>query len=230
MVFDNELKSLPSRNWFDNVNEVDINAANGHVEIEGWDSDHAEVDYTIHGEVTVEVGQKGGKLIIREEPKKKFLNFGRKSGWAEIRVKVPRNAVVNAKTVNGELNARNVWFGNVATVNCKIELEDCEAKAINTVNSRITAHLRAAGPLTVSAVNGKVELTIEELDGNVDINCVNGDITLRLTEFCDARIVIKRANAHVSLVGIDPDNPVIGAGQFEVRIKAVNGYARVELV
>ena len=215
---------------FENVQEVDIGATNGHVEIEGRDSEHAEVNYTIHGEVNVEVEQRGSKLIIREEPKKRLPNFGRKSGWAEIKVKVPHNVAVNAKTVNGELNARGVRFENISTVNCKMELEDCEAKTINTVNSRITARLTVAGPLTVSAVNGKVELTIEELDGNVDVNCVNGGITLRLTEFCDAKIVTKRANAHVSLVGIDPDNPVIGTGQFKVRIKAVNGDVRVKIV
>ena len=215
---------------FENVREVDIKATNGRIEIEGWDSDHAEVDYTVHGEVNVEVEQRGSRLVIKEEPKKKFLNLLREKGWAEITAKVPRNAVLNAKTVNGEIKARGVRFENISTVNGKIELKDCEAKTISTVNGGITAHLTAAGSLKASTVNSKIELTIEELEGDVEVSCANGDIVLRLTEFCDARIVSKRVNGDVKLVGIDPENPVIGSGEFEVRIKAVNGYARVELV
>ncbi|AJC72545.1 hypothetical protein X802_10550 [Thermococcus guaymasensis DSM 11113] len=215
---------------FENVREVDIKATNGRIEIEGWENDYVEVDYTIHGEVNVEVEQKGSKLIIREEPKKKFLNLLRENGWAEISLKVPRNVVVNAKNVNGELKARSVRFENVATVNGRIWLEDCETKNISTVNGEIMAHLTVAGPLKASTVNGEIELTIEELEGNVEVSCVNGDIVLRLTEFCDARIVSKRVNGDVKLVGIDPGDPVIGTGEFEVRASTVNGDVRVELI
>ncbi len=113
---------------FENVKMVEISAVNGKAEIEGWENDHAEVSYTLHGEAEVEVEQRGGeKLIIREEPKKRFFNLLGKSGWAEIAVKVPRKATVKASSVNGEIRARNVSFEKVSTVNGRIELENCEA-------------------------------------------------------------------------------------------------------
>ncbi|NJE06080.1 hypothetical protein E3E36_07995 [Thermococcus sp. M36] len=215
---------------FENVKEVKIKAVSGRLEIEGWENDYVEVNYVPHGEVSVNVEQKGSKLIIKEEPKKKFFNPLEDSGWAEIEVRVPRSAIVNAKNVNGKLNARNVRFEGATTVNGEISLKDCEAKKLSTVNGEINAHLAVAGPLKASTVNGEIELTIEELEDDIDVGCVNGNITLRLTDFCDARIIAKRVNGDVKLVGIDPDDPVIGTGEFTVKVSTVNGDVRVELV
>ncbi|WP_297437717.1 DUF4097 family beta strand repeat-containing protein [Thermococcus sp.] len=215
---------------FENVREVEVKATNGRVEIGGWENDYVEVGYTVHGEVTVEVEQKGSRLIIREEPKRRFLNLLRGNGWAEIVVRIPRGVLISAKDVNGELKARGVRFEDVTTVNGEISIEDCEAEKLNTVNGEVKAHLAVAGPLKASTVNGEIELTIEELEGDVEVSTVNGDITLRLTEFCDARIVSKRVNGDVKLVGIDSNDPVIGTGEFEVRVSTVNGDVRVELI
>ena len=215
---------------FENVREIEIKAVNGHLDIEGWEKDYVEVDYIVHGEVDVKVEQKGSRLLIKEEPKKKFLNLLRESGWAEINLKVPRSVVVNAKNVNGELKARDVRFEEATTVNGEMNLEDCEAEKVSTVNGEIKAHLTTAGPLKASTVNGEIEVTVEELEGDVEVSCVNGDITLRLTDFCDARVVMKRVNGDVKLVGIDPNDPVIGTGEFTVKVSTVNGDVRVELI
>ncbi|WP_297477782.1 DUF4097 family beta strand repeat-containing protein [Thermococcus sp.] len=215
---------------FENAREIEVGAVNGLVIIEGWENGYAEVSYVPHGEVDVEVEQKGSRLIIKEKPKKKFLNLLRESGWAEINLKVPKSAVVNARNVNGELKARGVRFREVTTVNGEIHLEDCEAEKLSTVNGEITAHLSVAGPLKASTVNGELEITIEELEGDVEASCVNGDIVLRLTDFCDARIETKKANGDVEFVGIDPDEPVIGTGEFTVKVSTVNGDVRVELI
>jgi len=109
---------------FENVREVEIKATNGRIGIEGWENDHVEVTYVPHGEVTVNVERKGSRLIIREEPRRKFLNLLGGKGWAEISVKVPREVLVNAKSVNGELRAKGVRFGEATTVNGEIMLED----------------------------------------------------------------------------------------------------------
>ncbi|AEH24403.1 DUF4097 family beta strand repeat-containing protein [Pyrococcus yayanosii] len=218
---------------FENVREVEIRATNGRIEIEGWENDHVEVNYTVHGEANVEVEQKGSKLIIREEPKKRrVLGLFEKSlgGWAEIEMRIPRSVLVRARNVNGELKARGACFGDVTTVNGEISIENCEAEKLSSVNGGIRAHLTVAGPLQVKTVNGEIELTIEELEGDVEVSCVNGDITLRLTEFCDARIIIKRVSGDVKFVGIDPDEPVIGTGEFRVKVSTVNGDVRVELI
>ncbi len=215
---------------FESIREVEIKAVNGHLDIEGWKNDYAEVSYVLHGEVDVKIEQNGDKLIIKEEPKKRFLNLLGESGWAEINLKVPKAVVVNAKNVNGELKATGVRFKEAATVNGRIDLEDCEAEKLSAVNGEITAHLSVAGPLKASTVNGELEITIKELEGDVEASCVNGNTVLRLTDFCDARIETKKANGDVEFVGIDPDEPVIGTGEFTVKVSTVNGDVRVELV
>jgi DUF4097 and DUF4098 domain-containing protein YvlB len=199
---------------FENVKEVVIKAVNGKVEIEGWEDDHVEVYYTTHGEVDVKVERRGSRLTIREEPKRRLLNLFGREGWAEIAVKVPENVLVNAKNVNGEIEARRVSFGEATTVNGEITLKECRAEKLKTVNGEIEAHLTVAGPLKASTVNGDLDITIEELDGNVEVSCVNGDVRLRLSDFCDARIVPKTARGDIELVGIDPENPVIGTGEY----------------
>ncbi len=214
---------------FDGVKEVQLTTVNGVVEIEGWENDHVEVSYTTHGEVDVKVERLNGTLIIREEPRKKFRLFGSR-GWAEIDVKVPGGIKVNAKNVNGKLHARRVRFGEAITVNGTVVLEECEAELLKTVNGEIMADLPAAGPLRASTVNGDLRISIEELEDDIEVSCVNGDIVLELTEFCDARIVAKKVNGDVKLVGIDPDDPVIGTGEYEVRVSTVNGDVKVELL
>ncbi|MDK2914438.1 MAG: hypothetical protein PWQ79_1353 [Thermococcaceae archaeon] len=215
---------------FENVKMVEISAVNGRLDIEGWENDHVELSYTIHGEAEVEVEQKGERLVIREEPKKRFFNLLGKSGWAEIAVKVPRKATVRASTVNGEIRAKNVSFEKVSTVNGRIELENCEAGEISNVNGRVRAHLTLAKSLKAGSVNGPIELEIEELEGNAKISTVNGSITLVLSDFCDARIKASRVNGAITFEGIDPENPVIGTGEFEVKVSTVNGSVVVRRV
>jgi len=216
---------------FEDVKEVDLKATNGRVEIEGWENDYVEVNYTVHGEVDVVIENENGTLVITEKPKRKFKFVGiikAEEGWAEIEVKVPKSVPVKAKNVNGELTAKGVRFTDVTTVNGEIKLRNCEAELIKSVNGEIEAHLPVTGPLEVSTVNGDITVTVEELEGDVSVSCVNGDIVLRLTDFCDARIEAKKVNGDVKLVGI-PDG-TIGTGEFCIKVKTVNGDVKVELI
>ncbi|WP_258084912.1 DUF4097 domain-containing protein [Thermococcus thermotolerans] len=215
---------------FENVREVELNTVGAQVKIEGWENNYVEVNYVLHGEVNVSVEQRGSRLIIREEQKKKFFNLVRNSGWAEIGVRVPKGVVVKARNVNGEITARGVRLTEATTVNGTVELEECEAEFLKSVNGGINAHLVTAGPLRASTVNGKISLTIEELEDDIEVSAVNGDVMIRLSDFCDARIVASRVNGEVRLVGIDPDDPVVGAGTYRVKASTVNGGVRVELI
>lgn len=218
---------------FENVREVQIKSVNGRINIEGWDNDYVEVDYTLHGEVDVEVEQEGDKLVIKEKPRtKKVLGIFQKSsdGWAEIELKVPRKVVVKAKNVNGELHAKNVRFTEAITVNGELELENCEAELIKTVNGEAKASLPTAGPLKATTVNGDIVLEIEELEDDIEVKSVNGDVVVRITDFCDARIKVTKVNGDVEIAGIDSNDPVIGAGTYEVKVSTVNGDVRVELI
>ncbi|WP_297468691.1 DUF4097 family beta strand repeat-containing protein [Thermococcus sp.] len=214
---------------FENVREIRVKAINGLISLEVWENDYTEVNYTVHGDVDIILEQKGDVLKVEERPKKRFRLFGSREGWADIEVKVPKRAIVWAKNINGEIKASGIRFTNVTTVNGDIELRECEAKLIKTINGEIRAHMRV-DPRKVSTVNGEIELTVEELDDDMNVNSMNGDATLRLTDFCDARIRAKSVNGDIRFIGIDPDDPVIGAGTFEVEVSTVNGSVRVELI
>lgn len=215
---------------FKNIQEIWINTVNGTIHLEDWDEAYTSVSYTIHGEVEVEIHQEGNRLVINEKQRKRFGLFGGRKGWAEFEIKTPRNTVIRAKNVNGELYGRGLRFQEAITVNGEIELDNCEVELLTSVNGTIKARLNVAGPLKASTVNGELELEIEELEGNIHVSTVNGDITLRLTDFCDARITTKKVNGDVELIGISPDEPVIGAGTYNVMVSTVNGDVRVELI
>ncbi len=216
---------------FENVKEVKIKAVAGKVEIEGWDKEYVELEYRLHGDdVRVETDLKNGTLTVVEKPRRKFFNHLGKDSWAEIWLKIPRNAVVDLNNVTGTVRGKDVRFKEVVTVNGGITLESCETESLKSVNGGITAHLSIAGPLKASTVNGSLTVTIDELEDDVELSCVNGGITLRLTDFCDARILAKRVNGDVRFINIDPENPVIGTGDYEVRVSTVNGDVRVELL
>ena len=190
------------------MKKVRIKAVNGKVMIEGWDESCAEVEYITHGEVNVEVEKPGDELIIKEEPKKKkILGIFEKSsnGWAEIRVKVPKGAVVSATNVNGTIEGREVEFKLVNSVNGRIILEKCMAGIISAINGGIKASLSRAESLKVNTVNGPIRLTIEELEGNAVIGTVNGSVRM-----------------------IDTDT--IGTGEYEVNVSTVNGSITIEFV
>ena len=214
---------------FENVREIRVKAINGLISLEVWENDYTEVNYTVHGDVDIILQQRGDVLKVEERPKKRFHLFGSREGWADIEVKVPKRAIVWAKNINGEIKASGIRFTNVTTVNGDIELRECEAELIKTVNGEIMAHMRV-GPRKVSTVNGEIELTVEELDDDMNVNCMNGDVTLRLTDFCDARIRAKSVNGDIRFIGIDPDDPVIGAGTFEVGVSTVNDDVMIELI
>ncbi|ACJ16120.1 hypothetical protein, conserved [Thermococcus onnurineus NA1] len=101
---------------------------------------------------------------------------------------------------------------------------------MKTVDGEANATLKIMEPVTISTVNGEIELTIEELKDNLAMKTVNGDISLKLTDFCDARIVTKKVNGDIELIGINPENPVIGTGEFEVKVTTVNGDIKAVLV
>ena len=216
---------------FKGVESVKLALVVGRAEVEGWDGDCVEVSYNLHGDdVRVETEVEDGTLLIAEKPRRKFFNRLGKGNWAEIRVRVPKGTIVNVNNVNGTVEGRDARFKEIKTVSGKVDLRNCEVRQMKCVNGHIRATLPVAGPLNASTVNGALEITIEDIEGEVNVSSVNGNVFLRLTEFCDARIEVKKANGCVELVGVDPENPVIGTGEFPIRVKTVNGYVRVELI
>ncbi|ASJ10726.1 hypothetical protein A3L12_05145 [Thermococcus sp. P6] len=195
---------------FENVEEVELRGINARMRVEGWESDIVEVNYVTHGRVKVKTELKGRKLIVREEPERRI--FGLNSGGAEIEVKLPVNVPLKVRNVNGTVIIRG-----------------CRAEYLDTINGEIDARFTIAGPLRARTVNGRLNIVLEEIEGDIDVSTVNGDVNIRLSDFCDARISVRRVNGSVRFVGIDPEEPLIGSGTYKVEVKTVNGSVSVEL-
>ncbi|NJE42161.1 DUF4097 domain-containing protein [Thermococcus sp. GR6] len=216
---------------FDGVRRIELHLVAAETRVESWDESYVELTYELHGDdVKVDANLNGETLTIKEKPRRRFFNRLGKDSWAEITLKVPRGVTLRVDTVIGKLRAEGVRFEEATTVNGTLILEECEAEMLKTVNGEIRPHLPVAGPLKASTVNGDIELTIEELEDDIEVNCVNGNMTLCLTDFCDARIISKKVNGNVRFVGINPNDPIIGTGELEVKVSTVNGDVKIELV
>jgi len=69
---------------FENVKEVEISTVNGRLDIEGWDNDHAEVNYTLHGEAEVEVEQKGRGSSSGKSRRRGSSTFSERAGGQRL--------------------------------------------------------------------------------------------------------------------------------------------------
>ncbi|CAB50048.1 DUF4097 family beta strand repeat-containing protein [Pyrococcus abyssi] len=210
---------------FHRIRKVIVNSVNGTITVEGVDDDFVTVEYEIHGEADVEVKQEGDTLIVREKPKERRI-FGiiktSSEGRADIWISVPRNVEVEISSVNGPIKAENCLVRSVNSTNSGITLKGVEVSEVRTVNGSITGSIELAKDLDVKAVNGRIELEIQDIEGDGMITAVNGSIKLTLTEFCDVTIIAKTVNGKVEAPPRE--------GRYELRVHTVNGSVKVEVI
>lgn len=138
----------------------------------------------------------------------------------QFTVRVPRNARVDASTVNGELV--------IGGVNGNIEA--------STVNGDVEA-LSNAGRVRASTVNGSilVRTTVPESD-DLEYSTVNGSVTLELPANTNADVHLSTVNGRISTdfpMTLDGSiNPrriraTIGNGGPRLRVSTVNGSVRL---
>lgn len=135
-------------------------------------------------------------------------------------VKVPRNARVDASTVNGDLVVDGTSGDILArTVNGGIEARSTAGRVeANTVNGDIlvrTAVPRANG-VEYGTVNGSITIELEaNTAAEVDLSTVNGRISSDFPMTLDGTINPRRIRA------------TIGAGGPSIRARTVNGSIRI---
>lgn len=172
--------------------EVLVTTTNGFVEIEAVDG--ATVEVAAERVATAATESVARELLprigIKEDikPNRVSIETERISGivigvsyLVNYHVRVPRWAVVRARTTNGDVAVEGVTGRVVAnTTNGAISGRELsggvEARA---TNGQVTVELRAVGedPIDVRTTNGHVRLTLPgDAKANVSASCVNGTI------------------------------------------------------
>lgn len=210
---------------------VSLSNVNGSVVVEAWDRNEVKVEYTKIAsskerlaEVDVRIDSRADHLEIETD----YDNWKSRSGddWkrngklqVEFRLMVPRTAFLNEiETVNGSVTASNFTnFTKISAVNGSVTGTNLRGTVnLKTVNGEVVAdfdRLESGNKITLSTVNGRVNLTIPS-DANATINAdtLNGNISN------DLGLPIRKGK----YVGRDLYGR-IGTGDVRIKLDSVNG-------
>ncbi|MBK8302038.1 MAG: DUF4097 family beta strand repeat protein [Chloracidobacterium sp.] len=210
---------------------VSLSNVNGSVVVEAWDRNEVKVEYTKIAsskerlaEVDVRIDSRADHLEIETD----YDNWKSRSGddWksngklqVEFRLMVPRTAFLNEiETVNGSVTASNFTnFTKISAVNGSVTGTNLRGTVnLETVNGEVVAdfdRLESGNKITLSTVNGRVNLTIPS-DANATINAdtLNGNISN------DLGLPIRKGK----YVGRDLYGR-IGTGDVRIKLDSVNG-------
>ncbi|HEY7181524.1 MAG TPA: hypothetical protein VIC84_08895 [Blastocatellia bacterium] len=209
--------------------DVIVSGANGRVDVETADTDHAEVlivrsarkreDLQFH-KIKIEHDPSELRISIENDRHSFFSALSpRPEGRQRVMLKLPRKIKLETDGVNGDVAIGEIDGGvDVHGVNGKINIA------------------QAAGGASFHGINGKIDATIAKLStGNeIDINGVNGNTTLRFVGDVNADVEARGHNGRVEsdLPNLQENKDErrygrysarIGAGGPQIEIHGVNG-------
>jgi hypothetical protein len=198
-----------------------LDNVNGSVVIEVWDQPSLRIEAEKKAsdedrlrEIEIEVIGEGDRVEVRTRYPQRRRGGKRSVSYF---IRLPRDARVDAETVNGKLSATGVEGGlRVSTVNGSVHLKDVGGEVeAGTVNGSIEAALTAPGDgrHRFSTTNGSVTLSIPAgASGELDAETVNGSVTTDFPLTLSGSFSRKRLRAQIG------DG---GGASFEIR--TVNG-------
>lgn len=216
---------------------VSINNINGDISIEGWDSDEVEIVYTVTCDDTDELDavdvicDLSHGITCEVDYDEDF--DGNIHGDVVFHIKVPENQalVYEISDVNGAVNIMAAAGSvDIEVVNGDIEVDEFNGDvSIALVNGSVTTS-NIASLEEIAVVNGEINCMIDELGHDVDLNSVNGEITVTLTE--DAEIDIETVSGDIDISDafnarviheIASASASFGEGDYSIEISTVSG-------
>lgn len=234
---------------------VELENINGPVIFEAWDraevrieaekwveSKRADVLRKALAKVRIEVSQKPGVLKIqtRTENQSGFMDWllGKevKLG-ANYRVRVPRQAVIAASNVNGDLKlAGTRGQANLTNVNGTISVNAVQGDlTLQTVDGEIVL-ARTQGGVQANTVNGGIKADLNGVPDELRFETVNGGVELRLPASSrltlDASMVHGVVQSDFKVAGNSPKKSNVlkgdvNGGGNRVTIRTVNGVIEI---
>jgi hypothetical protein len=172
----------------------------------------------------IEIREEVGESIVRVESRPPRFNGGFNGHEIEWTIKVPKGVIVDLRTTNG-----GVWLNNLSN--------EIHAK---TTNGGVHGENITPTIIEATSVNGGVEFSLgSPLDAtdSVDLETVNGGVTLELPSESKATIAARCVNGGVKVDGLDIKreeqasdfdkrrrlNGTMNGGGGNVRLNTTNG-------
>ncbi len=221
---------------------VEIFTVNGDITVSQWSSDQVEVVYIITCSseeeldfITVECNTSNG--IMCE------VNYdeaweGSHSGSVDFEVQIPTGIelAIELAAVNGNVSTEG---GNgealLEVVNGNIDAEGFSGELIvHSVNGNINI-IESPGIRIIEVVNGSIECAVNDLEDDLVIEAVNGNISLFLG--VDAEVNIETISGNIEIADIFAayitddmvgTSSAFGAGEFSIDINTVSGNILID--
>ena len=223
---------------------LEIENANGSIEITGWDRNTLDVSGTKYAgsnerlrDIQIKVEVSGNNASIRTETPKDFLHGG---FGARYIIRAPRQiTLARAHTTNGSFSIEDLEGGghvtstngrislardrgdyDVNTTNGAIDVEECSGiERAATTNGGVRGRIRE-GAIEAKSTNGGIDFTIvtPQEDKPVRLSTTNGAVTLAMAEFHGNPITAETTHGGVTLRLPSDTN---------AQIQARNGFASI---
>ena len=214
-----------------NGGQLQISNTNGIVEIEGVTGSTVDVRAERVARATTDSAARDllSQLVIKEDvtPTRIALESERTGGFfsgvgyeVHYHVRVPKNAVVRARTTNGRI-LLHALSGTTAAA---------------TTNGGISGDALAGG-ITAQSTNGRVDLELTELGaGEVDLRTTNGQVSLTLPADARADLDASVTNGVIGVTGLKFEaldqsrrhlSGRINGGGTPITVSTTNGAIRI---
>ena len=202
----------------------------------------------------------GNQAIIRIEDSKRLNLIGTNPLKADLNISLPKDLLIKPNLINGDITLSNMnGSGNIEGVNGRIKLENCsgnyEVKTVNgelifknifgdikgkTVNGEIKAE-EVTGALVLETTNGEIDVISSSVQGNWEIDTVNGEIELSIPNTADAKVTAKSSigevdgnlpwvdkNPNTSGINLsDHKEAILGEGKYTIDLNSQHGEIEV---
>lgn len=221
---------------------VEIFTVNGDITVSQWSSDMVEVVYTITCSseeeldfITVECNTVSG--IICEVSYDEAWE-GSHSGSVDFEVQIPSGIelAIELASVNGNVSTEGgQGEALLEVVNGNIDAEGFSGELnVHSVNGNINI-IESPGIRIIEVVNGSIECAVNDLEDDLVIEAVNGNISLFLG--VDAEVNIETISGNIEIADIFAayitddmvgTSSAFGAGEFSIDINTVSGNILID--
>jgi Putative adhesin len=235
---------------------VELENVNGPVTFEAWDraevrieaekwaeSSRSDVAKKVLSQIRIQVSQTPGGLKIETKmPRDQdgFMDWlmGKSAAaGANYRIRVPRQAVIAAANVNGDLTLRGTRAGaRLVNVNGAIAVNAVQGDVnAETVNGKI-ALTGLDGGVKATTVNGGIEAELAEISRDTHFETVNGGVAVRMPASSrlnlDASMVHGAVQSDFKVAGPSGKKKnilkgTVNGGGSKMTIRTVNGTIEI---
>lgn len=224
----------------DHVTKIEVETENAKIEVLPTDEENIKVEFTApsseHDKYKLKLEEVGDTLSIKLKEKRiQFLYFDISLDFTGpvLKLYLPQKQYeeLSIDGINGRIDVEQieVAYADIETINGKIKLKELVTAEteVSSENGGIELN-HVEGNISSEVTNGSTHLVTDNLDRSIDLESVNGKITIQSSkEPTNATIEASVINGKVNIFGDNARVKSFGNGEHKIELESVNGSISV---